>query len=255
MLDRMPPNIFHSLFKYHPREHHTPKENFLTQAFAYTLRAHPDACRAWLSDLTGESLDALQGHPNVETQAIFAAPNGKTSIIDLVVSCSLADGSEVMILSEHKWDSPADSAQLERYCEIADALPRAAVIFIAPTMTQVDTVRSGTSKVKALHWHEIHDFFQKDSSDGVRAFVEFLVLQGLGPASLRTHHSTYAQRTTRCSGPGPVWNWPTGTTAFSSASCSTMTSICSPSSPSGAATGPAKGGRGRSRRARCGAPT
>ena len=52
-----PPNLFESLFAFHPREDHTPKENFLTEAFAYLLKTDQAVCRAWLSVILGKQAD------------------------------------------------------------------------------------------------------------------------------------------------------------------------------------------------------
>src|SRR5277367_2586246 len=134
----MTSNLFHALFSYRPREGHTPEENFLTEAFAHTLRANPDVCRGWLASVTGEPLTALRGDPRVETQASFFAPDGKSwSIPDMVVRCDLAGGGELTVFSEHKWRSPADLDQLRRYREIAGSKAKGRVVFIAPTPMQV----------------------------------------------------------------------------------------------------------------------
>jgi hypothetical protein len=175
-------NIFHSLFPYRPREDRSSKENFLTEAFAHTLRANPDVCRAWLATLTGEPLDALRGPLEVDTQVTLNAPDGKSwSILDMVIRCDLADGGELTILSEHKWDSKADCGQLDRYLLIAGTKAKARVVFIAPTVMQTAEVKQHTGAVTALLWQDVHDFLHKAGAEGVREFVSFLALQGLGP--------------------------------------------------------------------------
>jgi hypothetical protein len=179
----MSDNIFHSLLSYRPREDRSSKENFLTEAFAYTLRTNPEVCRAWLNHLSGEPIDALCGRIDVETQVRFSAPDDKTwSMVDMVIRCGLAGGDEIMILFEHKWDSPADCSQLDRYCEISGAQAKAEIVFIAPTVMQVAEVQHHTDVVKTVRWQDVHDFLQKTGADGVREFIEFLVLQGLGPS-------------------------------------------------------------------------
>ena len=180
----MTTNIYHSLLTYRPREDRSSKENFLTEAFAHTLRTNPAICRAWLSSVTGEPLDALRGPLDVETQGSFFAPDGKTwSIVDMVIRCGLASGGEVTVLSEHKWDSPADCGQLDRYLAIARTKSKGSVIFIAPTVTQIADVQHHTKEVKAIRWHEIYTFLDlhKSEADGIREFVDFLALQGFGP--------------------------------------------------------------------------
>jgi hypothetical protein len=48
------PNLFESLFAFHPREDHTPKENFHTESFAYLLRTDNEVRNCWLSLLLGK---------------------------------------------------------------------------------------------------------------------------------------------------------------------------------------------------------
>ena len=180
----MTPNIYHSLLTHLPRHDRSSKENFLTEAFAHSLRTNPEVCRAWLSFVTGEPLDALRGPPDVETQGSFFAPDGKSwSIVDMVIRCGLANGGEMTVLSEHKWDSPADCGQLDRYLAIARTKPKGSVIFIAPTVTQIADVQHHTDAVKAIRWHDAYNFLNlhKTEADGIREFVEFLALQGFGP--------------------------------------------------------------------------
>jgi hypothetical protein len=175
-------NIFHALLTYRPREGRSSKENFLTEAFAHTLRTNPETCRAWLPNITGKPLSELRGDVEVETQVCLNAPAGnKWSIVDMVVRCGLADGGELTILFEHKWDSPARRDQIDDYVAIAQAMPNALVVFIAPTVMQIADIREHTSEVKTVQWQEVHEFLHRSGADGVREFVEFLALQGLGP--------------------------------------------------------------------------
>lgn len=51
------PNLFLSLFEFHPRDGHTPKENFLTEAFAYLLRTDEPVLNVWLSRLLGRKIE------------------------------------------------------------------------------------------------------------------------------------------------------------------------------------------------------
>lgn len=178
----MTPNLLHSLFSYRPRDGHTPEENFLTEAFAHTLRANPEVGRAWLASMTGDPLSALGGDFHVETQASFFAPDGKSwSIPDMVVRCDLAGGGELTVLSEHKWRSPADLGQIGRYLEIAAAKAKGHVVFIGSTVMQVaDIKRVHAERVKAIRWQDVDAFLEKTSAESVREFADFLALQGLG---------------------------------------------------------------------------
>lgn len=176
------PNLFHALLSYRPREDRSSKENFLTEAFAYTLRTNTEVCRAWVRSLTGEPPEAFHGPIEVDTQVTLRVPDAKTwSIADMVIRCGLADSSELTLLFEHKWDSKADAGQLRRYCAIAAAKAKTTVVFIGATAMQLAAVKEHSEAVKLLRWQEVHDFLQKNGGDGVHDLVEFLALQGLGP--------------------------------------------------------------------------
>lgn len=179
-------NIFDALLTYRPRESRSSKENFLTEAFAHTLRTHPDVCRAWLSELSGVSLDVLSGPLDVQTQDSATGPGGSfRSVLDMIVSCHLANGGEMRFLFEHKWDSAANCDQLDRYVKIAATMSHAIVVFIAPKAAQVAEVRrharhNQVTKLKAIHWYDVQRFLGRMSNaDRVREFAEFLMHQGL----------------------------------------------------------------------------
>jgi hypothetical protein len=54
------PNLFESLFDFHPREDHTPRENFLTESFAYLLRTDEDVRNCWLSILLNRKIEKTE---------------------------------------------------------------------------------------------------------------------------------------------------------------------------------------------------
>ena len=177
-------NIFEALVTYCPREGRTPKENFLTEAFAYTLRTNPDVCRAWLGELTGKPVATLRGALEITTQVSAVDPRGnRRSILDMVIRCGITNGKEVKILFEHKWESAADCEQLDRYVRVAAAYRYDAVVFIAPKPMQLAEVRHHIIRnqirmLKALHWHDVQRFLMRTSDSArVREFADFLLLQ------------------------------------------------------------------------------
>lgn len=176
----MTQNLFHALFTYRPREGLTPEENFLTEAFAHTLRANPDVCRAWIASVMDIPPSALRGVPKVETQTSFTAPDGKSWLIpDMVVRCDCVDG-QITVLSEHKWKSSVNLDQLARYVQIAESVSPSCVVLIAPTVMQVaEALQAQLAQVKTIRWQDVHAFLQKSDRDGVLELVEFLALQGL----------------------------------------------------------------------------
>jgi hypothetical protein len=179
-------NIFDALLSYRPRADRTSKENFLTEAFAHTLRSNPEICCAWLSELSGKPRDAFRGPFEVKTQAHSVAPGGKfRAVLDMTVKCNLAAGGEMKVLFEHKWESPADCDQLDRYVKVAAGHPEAVVVFIAPRGTQVEKVRHHIAHhrittLKAFHWYDVQRFLLGTGDTGrVREFADFLLQQGL----------------------------------------------------------------------------
>lgn len=52
-MDEPTPNLLNALFKFYPRDGHTPKENFLSEALAYLLVTDTKVRDAWLSLVLG----------------------------------------------------------------------------------------------------------------------------------------------------------------------------------------------------------
>lgn len=173
----MTPNVFHSLLRYRPRERRSSQENFLTAAFAYTLSTNPEICRDWVAHVSGTSAEVILGTPTVKTQVSYPALNGKIrSIIDMVISCELANGSVLTLLCEHKWDSPADPRQIDEYSAIARAADNHVLVFIAPSVLQVARIEGHTDEVRTLLWRDVHDFLRDHDTSGAQEFVDFLDL-------------------------------------------------------------------------------
>ncbi|MBI4700961.1 MAG: hypothetical protein HY744_07340 [Deltaproteobacteria bacterium] len=99
-------NIFRSLFTYRSREGRSPKENYLTEAFAHALQESPDDCRAWLAQVLGLPVGSIGKQIHVETQVSLASDDGAArAVIDMVIHAQ-AGGAQATVLCEHKWDSP-----------------------------------------------------------------------------------------------------------------------------------------------------
>src|SRR4051794_4164316 len=96
------PNLFESLFEFHPRVGHTPKENFLTEAFAYLLKTDEGVRNRWLSVLLGRIIE--DARCNVITRQTEMDSESDTSIYpDLLMDGQLSDGEFFAIFCEHKW--------------------------------------------------------------------------------------------------------------------------------------------------------
>src|SRR5438309_812833 len=61
------PNLFNALFEFHPRDGHSSKENFLSEAFAYVLTTCDGACDAWLSLAFRRRVQATQFDVNTQS--------------------------------------------------------------------------------------------------------------------------------------------------------------------------------------------
>jgi hypothetical protein len=113
-------NLFSALFEFRPRDGHTPKENFLTEAFAYFLRTDDRVQTRWLSKLLDREVDGATCE--VRTRQTEQDVDADTSVYpDLLLEGQFSDGKEFAVYCEHKWDSPCDDSQLRRYQKIADA--------------------------------------------------------------------------------------------------------------------------------------
>lgn len=111
------PNLFTSLFEFHPRDGHTPKENFLTESFAYLLRTDEAVRIRWLSCLFGRPVQPVTWE--ISTRRSEKDLDSDTSIYpDLVLEGLFSGGEPFAVFCEHKWDSACDREQLVRYYKL-----------------------------------------------------------------------------------------------------------------------------------------
>jgi hypothetical protein len=112
------PNLFEALFDFRPRDGHSPKENFLTESFAYLLRTDGAVCNRWLSVLLDRDING--GTWEITTRQTEADVDAGTSIYpDLLIDGESSDGDQFAFYCEHKWDSRCDAAQLKKYGKLA----------------------------------------------------------------------------------------------------------------------------------------
>lgn len=179
------PNLFKALFAYRPRSAQVlRKEDFLTAGFAYVLATNPGFARAFCARCMagGTPLDP-DATPVVQTWRRFNRPGGDGQIIpDMLMQCRARDGSQLTMIFEHKWECPADQAQLANYRTLAAQLgfePR--VIFIGATSDQAQIAASACDL--AMTWREVHDLLKPfvGASIASQEFIDFLKGEGLGP--------------------------------------------------------------------------
>ncbi|MBI3882401.1 MAG: PD-(D/E)XK nuclease family protein [Verrucomicrobia bacterium] len=188
------PNIFNVLFQFHPRDGHTPKENFLTEAFAHILRTEVAVSEKWLALTTGTKLSA-DDTLEIETQRTEVNPaTGNAVYFDLFVSVAGDDDRSFQIVCEHKWDSGADVNQLETYAKILHTnSQRGYLIFVGATDEQKraatgfgETIQKylPVGRYRVLLWRELYDeltSIQQPSALLIQ-LLAFMKTQGLGPS-------------------------------------------------------------------------
>jgi hypothetical protein len=130
------PNLFESLFDFHPREFHTPRENFLTEAFAYLLRTDEDVRNRWVSRLLDKQIKVASF--NIKTRPTEKDLDAETSVFpDMVIEGRLSDGEQFAVYCEHKWNSACNHEQLRKYRKIAEKKGNhARLAFVGATYTQ-----------------------------------------------------------------------------------------------------------------------
>ncbi len=181
------PNIFNALFKYYPRDGHTPWENFLTEAIAYVLKIEPLAMEAWLSLMLDRNVKVAESY--VLTQNSERIDNEASTVFpDLKVVASFNDGRRQTVYCEHKWDSPCNPDQLRNYAElIRHDQGNSIVAFVGATQQQVREAGNLNGVVqKAVRWEDIYRSFKEisNSSPMLQEFLFFMATQNLGSSSM-----------------------------------------------------------------------
>ena len=176
-------NLFNDLFNVRIREGHSPKENFLSECFAHVLRTQQRACETWVSEICGRSLNLAKFSVSTRSSQIDPLKN-RVIFPDLRIEATTIEGEGIVVLSEHKWDSPCSNGQLEAYRRIADNLnPRAALVFVGARRDQVEEARKSRSVDKPFYWQDVYGCLKSVAieSETLKDFLDFMKAQGLGP--------------------------------------------------------------------------
>jgi hypothetical protein len=176
-------NLFNDLFNVRIREGHSPKENFLSECFAHVLRTQEKVCQIWVSEICERSLNLAKF--DVSTRYSETDPlKNRVVFPDLRIEATTIEGEQIVVLAEHKWDSPCSNGQLEAYRRIADKLdPRAALIFVGARRDQVEQSRKSGQVDRSLYWEDVYGILQSIAieSETLKDFLDFMKAQGLGP--------------------------------------------------------------------------
>ena len=177
------PNIFESLFEFHPRDDHTPKENFLTESFAYILRTDAAACESWLSTIFG--MEVKGATMNIDTRRAEIDEDGLTSIYpDMLIHGELREEQPVAVYCEHKWDSDCNLEQLRKYKRVTEKQgTHARLVFVGATHRQKAEASKFLPVERCLLWEDAFAAFERvsDKSDILKELLDFMKIQGLGP--------------------------------------------------------------------------
>ena len=180
-LNDAPPNLFEGLFNFAPRDGHTPRENFLSEAFAYILRTSEGALDAWVSDVFARRVHCESF--DVRTRGRKDTENDSPVFPDMSIRGTIADGEAFEILSEHKWDSRCNSNQLCSYARIAQK-SGAHLIFIGANHRQKrEAAASHPAVARCYLWEDVFRVLNEipEPSEIFKEFLNFMAAKGLSP--------------------------------------------------------------------------
>lgn len=167
-------NLLLSLSTYHPREGHTPLENFITEAFAWLLRSNKIFTVNFFKELCKESSLTKKSEIEIETQLFWDG-----YYPDMVISID-----ESVWIFEHKTYSNLSNNQLDKYRASGKIRFKSIKIIL---ITAFKSQHKQNSDV-ALTWSQIDDFIIKFIEINSKKydltfqnyFSELLKLKGLG---------------------------------------------------------------------------
>lgn len=201
----MPPelldaNVFRDLYSFRPRGDLTPHENFLTEALVYVLRRDDDARDAWLRLMTG-TVGPFHG-ALIQTRNAEQTERGTNIYPDVLVKFVDSAGSSKSVVIEHKWDAGCDLGQLAEYAGVIERRGEETgwLVFVGAYSAQLDTAAGFTRDqfplvtFRALSWLDIYCTLDilEDKSRCLTELLEFMMLEGLGPAQPLTTETMLA---------------------------------------------------------------
>lgn len=171
-------NLLVSLSKYHPREGHTPLENFITESFAWILRNNDEFTLSFFRDLL--KIGGITDIKKIETQVSLSG-----TYPDMVITTN----SKVFIF-EHKTFTPLPENQIGKYRQLGEEYyGKTHLVLITSSKSQHDQ-----DPDTALTWLDVHNFInQKINSLKIQKFLkefaDLLKEHGLGPQPALTYES------------------------------------------------------------------
>ena len=178
------PNLLVSLFPLLPSS--GPKENFLSESFAYILNTAEGAAEAWLSKVFGAPLPV--GHAIAMTRASARVEGGDSTVFpDMKIEAETAPGQCVRVYSEHKWTSPCSPDQLRTYAKLIHQRETERLVFVGLTPNQVAEAREAC-ELKAFLWEDVYAVLATvpDPTVMLKEFLTFMDTYELGPGKAIT---------------------------------------------------------------------
>jgi len=177
-------NLFNALFQFHPREGHTPKENFLSEALAHVLATCDAACDACLTLATGRSVCAAQRR--IVTRATERDENMTAIFPDMRVTGACKDGLPFDVCAEHKWDSPCDPKQIKRYLKLMhQSGDHRRFAFVCASYRQKRDALNCDPKMagRVFLWADVFQALESipNKPDILIQFLDFMKSHGLSP--------------------------------------------------------------------------
>jgi hypothetical protein len=177
------PNLFESLITFRSRKHHTPRENFLTESFAYLLRIDECVCNRWLSVLLNKNIERAMCKIATRQRE---RDEGRQIIPDMLIYAQFSKRESICLYFEHKWDSPCNEEQLKKYKNFVKKKGDGARLFFvgATREEQSKAVEYFQDKACACFlWEDVYRALNDipNKSGILNEFLGFMDSQGLGP--------------------------------------------------------------------------
>ncbi len=138
---------------------------------AHILRVVPGACEGWVSKMYGRSL--ILPEFSVSTRSSELDPlSGAVIFPDLRIDATTADGESIVVLAEHKWDSPCRVDQLQNYRRIGERTgTKARLAFVGARRDQVLSAKECVDV--SLFWENAYELLESvaDQSEVLEDFL------------------------------------------------------------------------------------
>ena len=182
--DDLAPNLFNALFEFRPRDNHTPKENFPSEAFAYVLKTCNEARDAWLSRVLGQPVKTIRF--DVTTRQTERDDENVAIYPDMRIKAVLNHGEPFDLYSEHKWGSKCEPKQIKKYLMVAQQHgDHCCLAFVGSSFQQKKEAECSDARMKgkAFLWEDVFQTLEALSNkpEMLVQFLEFMKTHGLSP--------------------------------------------------------------------------